>query len=592
MKKTKKKMGDILIEAGLITSDQVETAMFLQKTNKKRLGKILIELGHVTEEQLAKAISRQFSLPILDWEAVTVNKEVLSLVPREIAEKGLVFPIELQDKELLLAMADPLDFGTMDYITFLNGLRISVTVSTESAILEAVEKHYGSWDLLGNILKDMPDYDDVEFVKQTSAEDLKESNAESLIKLSEAAPVVKLVTTIFVDAVKSRASDVHIEPGPKYVKVRYRIDGKLRDVLKYPQNIHAAVVSRIKIISRLDITARMRPQDGRSTLRVEERDVDLRISTLPSVRGEKVVIRLLDQSSGLVSIDSLGLPDKIFRRVVELISNPQGMILLTGPTGSGKTTTLYSILQQLQSETENIITIEDPVEYKISGITQVQVNEAVGFTFPVALRSILRQDPDIIMLGEIRDRETAEVALKAAVTGHLVFSTLHTNDTVATVTRLLDIGIPHYLMNAALLGVLAQRLVRRLCPNCKTKVGRKEKLLGGNHRFLEACFESTGCNKCQYTGYRGRMGVFEFLDMNAELRKSIAEYTTEDGLWNAASRNGMETLFDNAWEKVKDGSTSLDEVIAKVHYKSFKTPAKKQRGKVLQFSRKGDPITR
>jgi len=273
MKKTKKKMGDILIEDGLVTLDQVETAMFLQKTNKKKLGKILIELGHVTEEQITKAISKQFSMPIVDWEAVTVKKEVLALVPREIAEKGIVFPVELKDKELLLAMADPLDFGTMDYITFLNGLRISVTVSTESAILEAVEKHYGSWDLLGNILKDIPDYDDVEFVKQTSAEDLKESNAESLIKLSEAAPVVKLVTTIFVDAVKSRASDVHIEPGAKYVKVRYRIDGKLRDVLKYPQNIHAAVVSRIKIISRLDITARMRPQDGRSTLRVEERDV-------------------------------------------------------------------------------------------------------------------------------------------------------------------------------------------------------------------------------------------------------------------------------------------------------------------------------
>jgi len=279
-------------------------------------------------------------------------------------------------------------------------------------------------------------------------------------------------------------------------------------------------------------------------------------------------------------------------RIIELIGSPQGMILLTGPTGSGKTTTLYAILQQLRSETENIITIEDPVEYRVPGITQVQVNEVVGFTFPAALRSILRQDPDIIMVGEIRDRETAEIALKAAVTGHLVFSTLHTNDTVSTVTRLLDIGIPHYLMNAALLGVLAQRLLRRLCPNCKTKVGRKEELLGGNYHSLEACFESTGCNECQFTGYRGRMGVFELLDMNAELRESIAEYTTEDGLWNAASLNGMETLFDNAWEKVEDGTVSLDEVIAKIHYKSFKTPAKKQTGKVLQFSRKLDPITR
>ena len=584
MKESKKKIGDILTEEGLITSEQLETARILQKTNKKRLGKILIELGNVTEEQLAKAISRQFSLPIVDWKAVTVNKEVLSLVPREVAEKRIVFPLELKEKELLLAMADPLDLGTMDYITFRNGLRINVAVSTESGILDAVEKHYGSSDLLGNILKDMPDYEDVEFVKQTS-EDANEANAESLLKLSEAAPVVKLVTTIFVDAVKSKASDVHIEPRPNHSQVRYRVDGKLRDVLKYPKNIHAAVVSRIKIISRLDISVRMRPQDGRSALHIQDRDVDMRVSTLPSVHGEKVVIRLLDQATGLVNVDKLGIPDRTFKRVMELISNPQGMILITGPTGSGKSTTLYAMLKQLRSETENLITIEDPVEFKVGGITQVQVNEAAGLTFPVALRSFLRQDPDVIMLGEIRDRETAEIALRAAVTGHLVFSTIHTNDTVSTITRLLDIGIPPYLINAALIGVLAQRLVRKICPNCKTKIDPPEEVLNGYYPSLEACFKGVGCDECQYTGYKGRMGVYEFLDINSEFKESVAKFTTEGSLWEVAKENGTVTMFDDAWDKINDGSTTFDEVIAKIHFKSFKELGKKREGKILRFDR-------
>jgi type IV pilus assembly protein PilB len=585
MKEAKKKIGDILMEEGLITSEQLETTRILQKTNKKRLGKILIELGHVTEEQLAGAVSKQFSLPMVDWKAVSVDKDLLSLVPREVAEKRGVFPLALKKKELLLAMADPLDLGTMDYITFRNGLRISVAVCTEGSILDAIEKYYGSSDLLGNVLKDIPDYEDVEFVKQTS-EDLNEVNAESLIKLSETAPVVKLVTTILVDAVKSGVSDVHIEPRVKHAQVRYRIDGKLRDVLKYPKNIHGAVVSRIKIISRLDISIRMRPQDGRSALRIEDRGVDLRISTLPSVHGEKVVIRLLDQATGLVSIDKLGIPDRTFKRIMELISKPQGMILITGPTGSGKSTTLYAMLRQLRSEAENIITVEDPVEFKIGGITQVQANEATGLTFPVALRSFLRQDPDIIMVGEIRDRETAEIALRAAVTGHLVFSTVHTNDTVSTVTRLLDIGIPPYLTNASLIGVLAQRLVRKICPNCKTEIDPPEELLKAHYPSLEACFKGTGCDACQYTGYKGRMGVYEFLEMNSKFKEAVANFTTEDSLWEVAKENGIVTLFDDAWDKVNNGITTFDEVIAKIHYRSFKKPEKKRKGKILQFAPK------
>ena len=585
-KKNKRKIGRILLDQGLVTAEQIKTARILQKTNKKKLGKILIELDYLTEEQLIDALSSQFSFPVVDWKDVCVSPKLTSLVPREVAEKRLIFPLELKQQSLLLAMADPLDLGTIDYITFRNGLNVRVAVSTEEGIRNAIEMHYGSSNLLDNVLQDIPDYD-VEFVKETSPDDLKES-AESLMKLSEAPPVVKLVTTILVDAVRSRASDVHIEPAEKSVRVRYRIDGKLRDILTYPKNIHAAVVSRMKIISRLDISKRMWPQDGRSALRLDDRDVDLRVSTIPSVRGEKVVIRLLDQATGLVNIDKLGMPPKTFERVIRLIGSPQGMILVSGPTGSGKSTTLYSMLQQLRSETENIVTIEDPVEYQLSGITQIQVNEVQGFTFPSALRSILRQDPDIIMVGEIRDRETAEIALRAAVTGHLVLSTIHTNDTVSTVTRLMDIGIPQYLINAALVGVLAQRLVRRICPHCSTQVDPTQQIVDTYYPPLQASFRGSGCERCNHSGYSGRMGVYELLEINPDFRESVAKFTTEDKLWNVARQNGTTTLFDYAWRKVNEGMTTVDEVVSKIHYKSFTGASEKSKGRLLPLHKESD----
>jgi type IV pilus assembly protein PilB len=584
-KKNKRKIGQILLDEGLVAPEQIKTASILQKTNKKKLGKILIELDYLTEKQLIDAISSQFSFPVVDWKNVSVSPKLISLVPREVAEKRLIFPLELKQQSLLLAMADPLDLGTIDYITFRNGLNVRVAVSTEEGIRKAIERHYGSSNLLDNVLQDIPDYD-VEFVKESS-DDLKES-AESLMKLSEAAPVVKLVTTILVDAVRSRASDVHIEPAEKSVRVRYRVDGKLRDILTYPKNIHAAVVSRVKIIARLDISKRMCPQDGRSALRLEDRDVDLRVSTIPSVRGEKVVVRLLDQATGLVNIDKLGMPPRTFERVIRLIGNPQGMVLVSGPTGSGKSTTLYSMLQQLRSETENIVTIEDPVEYQLSGITQIQVNEVQGLTFPSALRSILRQDPDIIMLGEIRDRETAEIALRAAVTGHLVLSTIHTNDTVSTVTRLMDIGIPHYLINAALVGVLAQRLVRRICPHCSTQDDPTQQIVDTCYPPLETSFRGGGCERCNHSGYSGRMGVYELLEINSDFRESVAKFTTEDRLWDVARQNGTTTLFDYAWNKVNEGMTTVDEVLSKIHYKSFAEAANKPKGRLLALHKESD----
>jgi type II secretory ATPase GspE/PulE/Tfp pilus assembly ATPase PilB-like protein/CheY-like chemotaxis protein len=334
----------------------------------------------------------------------------------------------------------------------------------------------------------------------------------------------------------------------------------------------------------MDITVRMRPQDGRSTLRVEGKDIDLRVSTLPAVTGETIVIRLLDRSTRLLTVNKLGIPDSRFKQLMELIAKPQGMILITGPTGSGKTTTLYALLQQLRSETDNIISIENPVEYKIPGITQVQVNEATGLTFPVALRSILRQDPDIIMVGEIRDLETAEIALRSSITGHLVFSTIHTNDTVSSIPRLLDIGIPNYLINAGVTGILAQRLVRRICEKCKTEIAPPDVVWTNHYPPMEACYEGVGCRDCQYTGYKGQVGVFELLEVTSELREAVTDFSTEDTLWAVARANGTTTLFEDSWEKVKNGITTIDEVIGKIHYKPFEAPVKQRKTKTLLFN--------
>ena len=370
--------------------------------------------------------------------------------------------------------------------------------------------------------------------------------------------------------------------------MRYRVDGDLRNVLKYPKRIQDSVISRIKIISNLDITNRRTSQDGRSTLRLDNRNIDLRISTLPSIHGENVVIRLLDTTSGLIPLSKLGVPEHILNPLIYLASQPQGMILVTGPTGSGKTTTLYSLLQQLRTETESIFTIEDPVEYRIPGITQVGVNEATNMTFPAALRSILRQDPDIIMVGEIRDLETASIAIRSALTGHLVLSTIHTNDSVATIVRLLDIGLDAYLVSSGVTGILAQRLVRKICPDCRVEIGPPEMLARSKFPRLKTYYKGNGCPSCQYAGYRGQIGVYEFLQMDTNLRRLIAKNITGDNLWDAARESGVKTLFENAWTMVEQGMTTVDEVIMKIPYKptdgEFRKRKRMQRTKVLEFN--------
>jgi type IV pilus assembly protein PilB len=584
----RKMLGEVLVDSGLITMEQLENALTLRKSKNKRLGKILFEVGYATEAQIADALSKQQKLPLVDCNEYEISKDLLELVPKNIAEKAIVLPLQmLKGKKLLLAMADPLDWSTIDDITFRTGLTVQTAVSTETALVAAIEKHYGSDEKSWDLLNEIPQYDEVEFLKEIEEEG-KEVNVQSLFKLSEAPPIVKLVTMVIVDAVKSRASDIHIEPQEQFIQVRYRVDGDLRSVLKYPKRIQDSVISRIKIISNLDITNRRTSQDGRSTLRIENRNIDLRISTLPSIHGENVVIRLLDHTSGLIPLSKLGVTENILNPLIHLASQPQGMILVTGPTGSGKTTTLYSLLKQLRTETESIFTIEDPVEYRIPGITQVGVNEATNMTFPAALRSILRQDPDIIMVGEIRDLETASIAIRSALTGHLVLATVHTNDSVATIIRLMDIGLDAYLVSSGVTGILAQRLVRRICPECKVETDPPEILTRSKFPPLKIYYKGKGCPSCQYTGYRGQIGVFEFLQMDTKLRRLIAKNTAGDNLWDVARASGVKPLFENAWAMVEKGITTVDEVIMKIPYKLMEGDSRKhdkiQKAKVLAFN--------
>ncbi len=565
MFKLRKRISDILMEAGLINQQQLDRALILQKNKNKRLGKILVELGYVTEQQIAEALSKQLTLPLVDCNQFEITEEAKGLVSKEVAEKKIIMPLEVRGKTLLLAMADPLDWETIGEIGFMTGLNVTHVIACEANLLGAIEKHYGAEDKIWDLLKNMPGFDDVEFKKDAPEDEL---TLQSLYKSSEAPAIIKLVTMVFVDAVKARASDIHIEPREKYVLIRYRVDGELRDILRIPKNVQNSVISRIKIISNLDITNRRIPQDGNSYLKFENKEVDLRVSTLPSIFGEKVVVRILNRNTGLIPLAQLGVAETILNPMVEIFSQPQGMFLVTGPTGAGKTTTLYACLNQLRAETENIVTVENPVEYKFEGITQVSVNEPVGLTFSTALRSILRQDPDIIMVGEIRDLETAEIAIRAALTGHLVLSTLHTNDTIATVTRLVDIGTPNFLVSSAVNGVLAQRLVRKICEKCKTEEPVPETRIFRDLPPLQHYYRGKGCPSCSYTGFYGQVGIFEFLKIDKKMRRLIAKNAYEDELREGARESGMRTLFEDGWGKVNEGITTAEEVLAKVpqHY--------------------------
>ena len=585
----KKKLGEILTEQGLITEAQLDHALVQQKGKNKKIGKVLLELGYINEIQVAEALTKQFSLKMVDCNDYAPSNSILALVQKETAEQKLVVPLALNGNTLTVAMANPLDWETIENITFETGLSLHVSIASENNILDAIEQLYGSSQDTWNVLKELPEYDNVEFIKEEADNEQQGNQIKALYDNSEAPPIVRLVTAVIADAVNYGASDIHIQPKKKIVQVRYRIDGALRNVQEYPKQIQEAVTSRIKIISNLDITNRRFPQDGRSALRFGGKTIDLRISTLPSAHGEKVVIRLLDPSKGLVALDKLGIADYIAKPLMEIASKPQGMLLVTGPTGSGKSTSLYSILQYLRNEAVNIITLEDPIEYELDNITQVAINDTIGFTFASALRSVLRQDPDVVMLGEIRDLDTAEIAARAALTGHFVLSTLHTNDAVATISRLLDIGLEPFLVTSAVSGVIAQRLIRTICPECKTRVPQPEETKKFNLPHSGKFYKGTGCKKCDNTGYKGRVGVYELIKMDRKLKGLIAGKFTTDDLWKCAKESGSKTMFEDAWLKVTEGITTFEEVISKIPCPEFileeKEDTKEERNKkILVFN--------
>ncbi len=561
----RKKIGDILIESDLITSKQLSHALSVQQTKKQRLGKILVGLGYVTQDQIAEALSGKLDLPIISCADLEISDELKKLIPKKTAEKHLVFPVQKKGNTIILAMADPLDYRVIDDIFFSTRLKVSTVISYEWSIRKAIEKNYSEnehlLDVFGsNITADK----EIEF-KEEKDEDV---NIEALYTNSKSPPIIKLVAMIVSEAVKERASDIHIEPREHYSQIRFRVDGEMRNIFRYNKKIHESVVSRIKIISRLDITKRRIPQDGSTHVSFQGKEIDLRVSTAPAIYGEKIVIRLLNQSSGSIPLDELGISEHIRTSLHEIFKRPQGMFIVTGPTGSGKTTTLYACLNQVRSETRNIITIEDPVEYKLDGITQISVDEASGRTFSSVLRSVLRQDPDVIMIGEIRDMETANIAIKAALTGHFVISTIHTNNTVATITRFIDIGIPPYLVSSALSGILAQRLVRKICSHCKVESEASEEQIAfakiyGLPKIKNQCY-GNGCQRCHNTGYSGRIAVYEYLSMVPSIKRLVSKDINENALLSSAKKTGVTFLIEDAWDKVNTGITTFSEVIAKI----------------------------
>jgi len=558
-------MGDILLREKLINVTQLHEAQQVQKEGEN-LGYTLAKLGYLEESHLISFLSRQYGVPSINLDECEVPEDVVRLIPREVAERHVLMPIARQGSTLIVAMSDPGNIYAMDDIKFLTGLNVEAVVASESAIHKAIERYYGASrhdETLKSLFNEIEEEQNADV---HAVEDEKVDMAE-LAKATEDAPVVRLVNMILVDAVKRSASDIHIEAYEKDFRVRYRMDGVLYEIMRPPMRLRNAITSRIKIMSQLDIAERRLPQDGRIRLVLgKDKEVDFRVSVLPCLFGEKVVMRVLDKSALKLDLGAIGFEEVPLRHFREAIHQPWGMVLVTGPTGSGKSTTLYSALTELNTTTENISTAEDPVEMNIPGINQVHVKEEIGLTFAAALRSFLRQDPDIIMVGEIRDFETAETAVKAALTGHLVLSTLHTNDAPSTINRLLNMGIEPFLLTASLILILAQRLVRRICKECKEPHPvAPEVLMEAGFSEEEAKtvvpMKGKGCRVCNETGYKGRMGLYEVMPCSDEIKEAILQGFSAIELKREAMRLGMMTLRGAGLAKVKGGHTTLEEVM-------------------------------
>ncbi len=545
-------MGQILVEEGLLTEAQLQRALQQQKETGERLGRIILSLGLASQDDIANAIARQLGLEFVDLGEMLLDEEILLHVPEQLARRHHVIPIKVENGTMLLGMEDPLDIVAMDDLRKLTGLEIKRAVITPDAFQRILSQYPVAMDQAVAEIKVVEGYDE-------------DATADRLRAVADEAPIVRLANLIIQQAIRQGASDIHFEPQEQRVRVRYRIDGALYSVMTPPKHIQGALVSRLKIMANINIAERRVPQDGRMELKVDNRDIDLRVSTIPTVWGEKVVMRILDKSGAFVGIEKLGLLPEDHQRFERVISRPYGISLLTGPTGSGKTTSLYAILNRLNRVEVNITTIEDPVEYQLPGIAQVQVNPKAGVTFANSLRSFLRQDPDIIMVGEIRDEETARIAIHAALTGHLVLSTLHTNDAAGTVTRLVDMGIEPFLVSSSVIGVIAQRLVRILCHRCKQPYTPTEEVLrrvGLNGSGQPPTFyKAVGCELCNHIGYKGRSGIFEIMPVDDEIKSLIVRQAPSSQIKEAAIAAGMRTLQQDGLSKVMNGTTSLEEVL-------------------------------
>jgi type IV pilus assembly protein PilB len=559
-----RRLGDLLVTEGLITREQLQRALAEQKGTSEKLGSILVRLNLLSEEQLIGFLSQQYGIPSITLSQLDIDPDVVRLVPSQLAKKYEVIPITRTGNALTLAMSDPTNVFALDDVAFLTNLQVLPVVASQGAIRKAIDRTYDSQaTAITDVLVEL----DNELTTVQLVGD--EERAVDVIELKESAdeaPLVRLVNMVLVDAIQKGASDIHWEPYEKVFRIRFRIDGVLHEMLTPPKRLEAAILSRLKIMASLDIAERRLPQDGRIKLRYNRREIDFRVSVLPTIFGEKAVLRILDKESLQLDLTQLGFDEWSLTQFQAAIRQPHGMVLLTGPTGSGKTTTLYSAIHTLNAPDVNIMTVEDPVEYNLKGINQVQVNEGIGRTFAGALRSFLRQDPDVILVGETRDLETAQIAIRAALTGHLVLSTLHTNDSPSTVARLVDMGIPPFLVSSSLLLIVAQRLARRVCRECREPYDADESALvpyGHVPTGIGATsfYKGKGCQQCNFTGMKGRIAIYEMMSVNDEIRDLILHNAPVAGLAVAAKTNGMKTLRQAGLIKVLEGTTTIEEVL-------------------------------
>ena len=562
-----RRLGDLLVREGLINQEQLQRALAEQKGTNEKLGSILARHNVITEDQLVAFLSKQYGIPSITLSQLDIDTDVLKLVPAQIAKKYEVLPIKRTGNSLTLAMADPTNVFAVDDVGFMTNLQVIPVVAAQGAIRKALDRLYEAQGSgMAEVISEMEGTaGDVEVV-EGDEESWAKADIFELKESADEAPVVRLVNMILVDAIRRGASDIHLEPYEKVFRVRFRVDGVLHEIMTPPKRLETALTSRVKIMSTMDIAERRLPQDGRIKLRYNQREIDFRVSTLPTIFGEKTVLRILDKESLQLDLTMLGFDAWSLEQFNKAIHQPYGMILITGPTGSGKTTTLYSAIHTINSPDVNIMTAEDPVEYNLKGVNQVQINEGIGRTFGAALRSFLRQDPDVILVGETRDLETAQIGIRAALTGHLVLSTLHTNDCPGTIARLLDMGIPPFLVSSALTLILAQRLGRKICKDCKQPYEADEESLVPYGHVPQGLgkvqfYKGKGCHTCSFTGMKGRVAIYEVMPIGDELRELILRNAPTAEILQLALAQGMKTLRQNALQKVIDGVTTLEEVL-------------------------------